>query len=112
IDEKSMVQDSKKCFHLGIKTVLPGHGKIFSNLGPLISHRLLKQEKRAHDVFALLQDKPQTPYEICRKILPKQYKTQLDLTLSETIGQLDFLEHNGYVNKTIVDETLVYNVKE
>ncbi|HEX6594381.1 MAG TPA: MBL fold metallo-hydrolase [Bacillota bacterium] len=100
----------KKCLQLGIQTVLPGHGKTFSSieLEQLIENRLFKQEKRARDVLTLLQDKPQTPFEICRKIFPQQYKTQLDLTMSETIGQLDFLEDNGYVKKTMIDGTFVY----
>lgn len=83
----------KKCLALGIKTVLPGHGEIFSNVKEIIPIRFKKQEQRAAKVLLLLKEKAQTPFQLCQQIFPKQYEKQIELTMSETIGQLDRKTH-------------------
>ncbi|WBL13596.1 MBL fold metallo-hydrolase [Sutcliffiella sp. NC1] len=77
---------------LPIRQVLPGHGNNISNAKELIEERLLKQEKRAEKVLAFIRKQPRTAYEICVHLFPTVYEKQLMLTLSETIGQLDYLE--------------------
>lgn len=99
----------KKCLSLGINTVLPGHGAIFSNVEEIIPNRLIKQEQRAEKVRVLLSENAQTPFQICQQIFPKQYKKQLDLTMSETIGQLDFLEDEGIIGYTTQDGIIYYH---
>lgn len=101
----------RKCLQLGIKTVYPGHGDIFSNVDELIPIRLEKQEQRAFRVLQMLQRKEQSIFDICIQLFPRQYEKQLDLTLSETIGQLDFLELEGKVMKTMNDGVLYYIAK-
>ncbi|MEN2766058.1 MBL fold metallo-hydrolase [Ornithinibacillus xuwenensis] len=100
-----------KCANLGIKVVLPGHGKIFSDVDEIISLRIEKQESRANKVLGLLKEYAQTSYQLCEKLFPRQYNTQIDLTMSETIGQLDYLEDKGYVTKTIEDGVLYYHAR-
>lgn len=97
-----------KCQPLGIQTVYPGHGEIFSNVNDLILVRLQKQEQRAGKVYEFLLEKAQTPFELCKQLFPKQYGNQLNLTMSETIGQLDYLEDEGLVTKTLQDGFYVY----
>ncbi|HLR62479.1 MAG TPA: MBL fold metallo-hydrolase [Lentibacillus sp.] len=92
-----------KCQSLNIQTVYPGHGEIFTNVGDLIPVRLQKQEQRANKVYDFLTAKTQTPFEICKQLFPKQYENQLSLTMSETIGQLDYLENQGLIAKTLKD---------
>ncbi|TFJ93748.1 MBL fold metallo-hydrolase [Lentibacillus salicampi] len=96
-----------KCRSLAIQTVYPGHGDIFSDVGDLIPLRLHKQEQRAEKVYAFLQEKAQTPFELCQQLFPKQYENQLNLTMSETIGQLDYLEDEGRVTETLKDGVYV-----
>lgn len=98
-----------KCLELEIKTVLPGHGDIFSNVKEIIPQRLSKQESRANKVLSLLKEYPQTAFQICQQIFPKQYERQIDLTMSETIGQLDYLEDNGLVIRTMEDGVIYYH---
>ncbi|WP_077326822.1 MBL fold metallo-hydrolase [Virgibacillus siamensis] len=100
-----------KCLHLGIRTVFPGHGEVFSDVASLIPSRLKKQEQRADHVLTLLKDHPQSIFEICRQIFAKQYKSQLDLTISETTGQLDYLEDEGLVGKSLEDGVCYYYAK-
>lgn len=100
-----------KCLSLGIKTVFPGHGEIFSNIDTLIPVQMEKQEKRANKVHTFLTENAQTPFELCRQVFPKQYEAQLDLTMSETIGQLDYLEDKGVVGKTFKDGVFYYHAE-
>ncbi|SFA72519.1 Glyoxylase, beta-lactamase superfamily II [Lentibacillus halodurans] len=97
-----------KCQSLGIDMVYPGHGDIFSDVNDVIPVRLQKQEQRANKVYQLLLENAQTPYELCEQIFPKQYEKQLSLTMSETIGQLDYLEDEGLVTKMLEDDIYVY----
>nr|WP_042145813.1 MBL fold metallo-hydrolase [Paucisalibacillus sp. EB02] len=99
----------EKCFSLDINIVLPGHGEIFSNVKEIIPQRFAKQESRANKVLGLLKEYAQTPFQLCEQIFPRQYETQIDLTMSEIIGQLDYLEDIGLVTKTIEDGVLFYH---
>ncbi|RWZ60160.1 MBL fold metallo-hydrolase [Halobacillus fulvus] len=82
----------KKLHQKGVKRVLPGHGESFEDVSVLIEERLAKQEVRAERVFKMFKDGPLTAYQVCERLFPKHIKTQLGLTMSETIGQLDYLE--------------------
>lgn len=109
---KPLVQYRKnimKCLSLGISTVYPGHGNNITNVADLVPVQLKKQEQRASKVFQMLQDGEQTPFELCQKLFPKQIDKQLDLTMSETTGQLDFLEDQGKVSKVLHNGVYYYN---
>lgn len=101
----------QKCLSLGIKTVFSGHGDIFSNVNELIPVQKQMQEQRAKKVHTILLEYAQTPFQICQQLFPKQYKKQLDLTMSETIGQLDYLEDEGVVEKSLEDGVYYYHTK-
>jgi len=99
----------QKCLTLGIKQVLPGHGSIIDNTDELIPTRLSKQEQRAKKVLTLLENTSMTPFQVTQKLFPKRYETQLDLTLSETTGQLDFLESQGLIQQEVIEGILSYH---
>lgn len=101
-------ENLQKCLSLGIKLVLPGHGSIINNIHELIPARLLKQEQRAKKVLTLLEKTSMTPFQVCQNLFPNQHETQLNLTLSETIGQLDFLEYKGLINYELTKGVLSY----
>ncbi|WP_163969927.1 MBL fold metallo-hydrolase [Oceanobacillus halotolerans] len=90
-----------KCLALGIQTVLPGHGIIFSDVEDVIMKRFQKQEARAEKVLQILRGNELTPFQVCQQLFPRKYEKQLDLTLSETIGQLDYLESEGAIQKNV-----------
>ncbi|SEA58675.1 Glyoxylase, beta-lactamase superfamily II [Thalassobacillus cyri] len=81
----------KKLLHYDINHVYPGHGKIFSHVHDLIDRRLESQEKRAAKVQEIIGKDEMTTFEICARLFPKQFEKQFGLTMSETIGQLDYL---------------------
>jgi len=112
--EKPLLQyraNLRKCLALDIHTVYPGHGALITDPEELIQKRLNRQEYHANKVYQLLVDKPMTPFEVCQHLFPKHYKKQLELTMSETIGQLDLLEEQGRISHKIEHELLVYHVR-
>lgn len=101
----------KRLSTMNISRILSGHGDDIVNVKQLIEGRLQKQETRAFKVLELLKEKPMTAFEVCVKLFPILYKEQLPLTISETVGQLDFLEYNQQV---MIDEStpqLIYYAK-
>lgn len=87
----------RKCLEMEISKIYTGHGTEVVNTQSLILSRLSQQESRAKKVYEMLQEKPQTVFEVCKRLFPKAYKDELSLTLSETMAQLDFLEHQRKV---------------
>lgn len=92
-----------KCNEFPISRVLSGHGADVLNVSELITERLQKQEQRSYQVLKWLKERPMTAFEICKKLFPIAYQKQLGLTMSETIGQLDFLE---YKSQVIIDKSV------
>ncbi|GAB4073520.1 MBL fold metallo-hydrolase [Barrientosiimonas marina] len=99
-----------KCQSLGIQTVYPGHGDIFSDVSTIIPVHLQNQEQRAARVYHLLQEKAQTPFALSQQLFPNKYTKQLSLTMSETIGQLDYLEDRGLVTRVLTDGIYHYHL--
>ncbi|UOR12385.1 MBL fold metallo-hydrolase [Halobacillus amylolyticus] len=93
-----------------IDTVYPGHGKRFGQVVELIENRLKRQEERAHKVLGMIEEAPLRAYEVCEKLFPKQMESQFGLTMSETIGQLDYLEGQHLVETTKEDRQKIYYV--
>lgn len=99
----------EKCLKLEINMVLPGHGDIFINVEEVIKQRFMKQENRAKRVLNSVKEYSKTAFQICEELFPYHFETQIDLTMSETIGQLDYLEHEGLVTKTLEDGVYIYH---
>ncbi|TFD92210.1 MBL fold metallo-hydrolase [Jeotgalibacillus sp. R-1-5s-1] len=89
----------KKIAALNPGRVWTGHGDPVLQPLPLIQERLKKQHERAMLVKSMLADKETTAFELCQKLFPSLFKKQLGLTLSETMGQLDYLLANGEIKE-------------
>lgn len=87
----------KKLLKLDISLCFTGHGEEITDVSQLIPRRLLKQKERAELVLAMLKERPMTAFEVCQQLFPTVYKKELGLTMSETVGQLDFLEDLGEI---------------
>ncbi len=81
----------KRLLTIPIKNVYAGHGEVITNSHPLVEERLLQQHNRAIRVYEMLASGPQTAFELTKKLFPVVYEKELGLTLSETIGQVDYL---------------------
>ncbi|MCA1054735.1 MBL fold metallo-hydrolase [Rossellomorea aquimaris] len=97
-----------KLMDIPVSFAYTGHGKEVEDVHGLIPKRMAKQEERAKAVLEMVQGKRQTVFELCRHLFPAVYKKELGLTLSETIGQLDYLESLGSIRKEKGDSAFHY----
>ncbi|MGP4061802.1 MBL fold metallo-hydrolase [Halobacillus sp. H74] len=101
----------EKLLKMEIGDVYPGHGKIFDHAHALVHDRLKKQEQRANKVYGMFSEGTLRAYDVCERLFPKHVETQFGLTMSETIGQLDYLEHIGKLETFTEQNQTFYKVK-
>ncbi|MGG4490165.1 MBL fold metallo-hydrolase [Metabacillus idriensis] len=92
-----------------ISSVLSGHGETVLKPHDLIRYRLKKQEERAFEVRGYIKEKPMTAFEACQRLFPHLYKRQMMLTMSETVGQLDYLEALGEIKGHMEGAKKIYS---
>jgi len=97
---------------LPLSTVYPGHGEMITEAHHLITYRLKKQRERAEIVRGFLENKPMTAFDVCKTLFPTIYVKQLMLTISETVGQLDYLDEIGQIKIDETKETHLYYAAE
>lgn len=93
----------KKLLELPISIVYTGHGAEVEDVNELIDFRMTRQHNRAMQVKKMLEEQPLTAFEICQRLFPKVYRQEVRLTMSETIGQLDYLADLGEIESEIQD---------
>ncbi|WP_226034610.1 MBL fold metallo-hydrolase [Aquibacillus saliphilus] len=101
----------EKCLKYDVNLVLPGHGPNFSILTEIINKRLLKQEQRANRALDILKISSLSPFQLCQHLFPNHVEKQFGLTMSETIGQLDYLEEKGLVDRNSENGVQIYTAK-
>jgi glyoxylase-like metal-dependent hydrolase (beta-lactamase superfamily II) len=94
-----------------VQLVYTGHGKEITELHALIEKRLGRQHERAMQVREMLAGKSSTVYEICQQLFPGIYERELNLTISETVGQLDYLQSLDAVSVREEGTTFFYTAK-
>jgi len=80
---------------LEIDVVLPGHGPPFSGHREVIDRLTGFYAKRQARIVELLAGGSLTPYAISRALFPAAKPEETFLTVSETIANLEVLEHEG-----------------
>jgi glyoxylase-like metal-dependent hydrolase (beta-lactamase superfamily II) len=80
-----------------IQMVYTGHGEEVFQLKELVEKRLVHQHERAMKVKNWLNEEEMTVFEICKRLFPTVYQRELMLTISETVGQLDYLASIGEI---------------
>ena len=90
----------KRLLTLPVDIIYTGHGNEVRNAHELIESRLVKQRERALKVLAMMDDGSRTIFELTRELFPTVYEKELGLTLSETIGQTDYLVNEGLARET------------
>jgi len=65
----------------------------------VIDRLLAFYEKRQARILDLLADGPQTPAQLAPRVFPHAKPSQLYLTLSEVMGNLEVLEDRGRVRR-------------
>ncbi len=92
---------------LNVATIYTGHGENVVNANELITARLEKQRTRAMKVKEML-DTPKTIFEVTRELFPRVYAKQPGLTVSETLGQLDYLVEEKLATSELRDGVYFY----
>lgn len=87
----------KKLLTYPIQMVYTGHGEEVFELKELVEKRLVHQHERAMKVNNWLKEEEMTIFEICKRLFPSVYQRELMLTISETVGQLDYLDSIGEI---------------
>ncbi|HJF33718.1 MAG TPA: MBL fold metallo-hydrolase [Sporosarcina psychrophila] len=90
----------KRILTLPVDIIYTGHGNEVRNAHELIEGRLERQHERAMKVLAMMDGGSRTIFELTRELFPAVYEKELGLTLSETIGQTDYLFEEGLVRET------------
>jgi len=88
----------KKILTLPVNKIYTGHGAEVYNAHVLIEGRLRKQHERAMKVLTMMENGPKTVFGLTQELFPKVYERELGLTLSETIGQTDYLLSKGMIS--------------
>lgn len=108
---KSLLQynDSlKRLLDLPVSLIYSGHGNEVKEVNTLIERRLAQQHERAMKVHGMLADRPKSIFQLTQELFPTVYEKELGLTLSETIGQTDYLLAEGFIRQTRNEEGVLH----
>lgn len=94
-----------------IDVIYSGHGEEVRNVHELVAQRLEKQHQRAMKVLAMIQQEEETVYSLTKRLFPYAYEKELGLTLSETIGQIDYLLEEGQIVERLGENGILYYSK-
>ncbi|MTD29901.1 MBL fold metallo-hydrolase [Planomicrobium sp. YIM 101495] len=113
---KSLLQYNaslERLLKLPVKKIYSGHGEDVHHVQELITERLSKQHKRAMKVLEMLPEgaDEKTVFELTKELFPYKYKSETGLTLSETIGQVDYLLEDGLIMERLGDDGIFYYKK-
>jgi Metallo-beta-lactamase superfamily. len=87
-----------------IVRVLAGHGDDIFMVSEFIEKRMKIQHEQAMKVKMILggAGEPLPVFEVTRRLYPVRYEEQLYLTLSKTVGHLDYLEAIGEIEAILL----------
>lgn len=102
------LQSIEKLRKLQLNKVYPGHGRIFGNIEDVIEHQIELQQNRSKKVVEIIDNRQLTAFEISKELYPALYRKEYTLTLSQTIGQLDYLMEKELVEMKKEDGVAYY----
>lgn len=89
---------------LPVKMMHTGHGAELEDIPLLIDKRLERQHQQSMKVLELLGEDQLTVVQVTMRLYPAIFQRKLGLTLSKTLGHLDYLEANHYISSTKTEE--------
>ena len=111
---KSLLQYNaslSRLLDMPIDVIYSGHGEEVYNVHELVTTRLAKQHQRAMKAFRIIGNQKLSVYELTKELFAHAYEKELGLTLSETIGQLDYLLEEGFIKEQMADNGIFYYSK-
>ncbi len=82
---------------LDIRIAYPGHGAPVTDVPQLVASRLAMHAGRAERLRALCAEQPRTLYQLVGELFPRLRQPEMFLALSEVLGHLDLLLHEGKI---------------
>jgi glyoxylase-like metal-dependent hydrolase (beta-lactamase superfamily II) len=98
----------KKLLNYSIQKIYTGHGEEVYDLPELVEKRLKRQHERAMSVKEFISTEALSVFEICKLLFPTVYEKELSLTISETVGQLDYLMSLGEIDRIKKNNTFAF----
>ncbi|NLH48034.1 MAG: MBL fold metallo-hydrolase [Myxococcales bacterium] len=98
----------KRLMNTTATLALPGHGEPFENPREAAEKTLRYHHRRCDDLFALLNGRARTPYELALDLSPELPDFELFLWISEVIGYLELLEEQGKVTQEYRDGQIYF----
>jgi glyoxylase-like metal-dependent hydrolase (beta-lactamase superfamily II) len=99
-----------KCLTLNPDLVFSGHGVLIESPNSLIKKRIDRIEAKSKRIFQLIQAGTCTGNALALSLYKHVYEDQFSLVMSEIIGHLDYLEHQGRVKKEMIQGVWHYKV--
>lgn len=100
---RTYIRSMEATRQLPVELVLPGHGEPITDHAVLIDERLRMHARRARKLRRILDRGPMTAYELALELWGNVAVTQAYLTISEVLGHLDLLVHEGQARELVKD---------
>jgi glyoxylase-like metal-dependent hydrolase (beta-lactamase superfamily II) len=95
---------------LEVDLVLPGHAAPFSGYLEVIDSLSAFYERRQAKLLQALKRGPLTVYEATRELFPPTSTFEFFLMISETLGNLELLEHKGEIKREMDGEFIRFRL--
>jgi glyoxylase-like metal-dependent hydrolase (beta-lactamase superfamily II) len=100
---RTYIRSMEATRRLPVELVLPGHGEPITDHAALIDERMRMHARRARKLRRLLTGGSMTAYELALELWGNVAVTQAYLTISEVLGHLDLLVHEGQARELVKD---------
>ncbi len=105
--------ESARAVHaLELDCVVPGHGEPFRGHRSLLDGLFEFYQRRQEKLVAHLERSPSTVYELLEVLFPRRDVTRLLLMVSEVLANVEVLEANGRVRRSLAGGAWRYVVSE
>ncbi|MFC2946991.1 MBL fold metallo-hydrolase [Virgibacillus sediminis] len=91
---------------------LPGHGEMIENFRERVRETKRKHDQRLDQVLSLVQDKPVTAGEVCRKIYGEGSFPSMTSMFMASLTRLIYLEEEGRLQRSEVDGVYHFRIAE
>jgi len=108
---KSLVlylESLEKINRLSLKVVFSGHRNICTDPQRVIDQSFAHQEKRSNRVLGMLQEEALTAFGLMEELFPSLPATEQFLGMSEAVGHLDCLVHQGKAQTRTLENIIYY----
>ncbi|UOQ94714.1 MBL fold metallo-hydrolase [Halobacillus shinanisalinarum] len=103
------VESLKTIASLPVQLIYSGHGSVIRDPQALVKKRLDRIDQKGDKIISLIEKGASTGKEIAQSYYGSTYDQQFSLVMSEIIGQLDYLEIQGKIDKSIKDGIYHYS---